>query len=248
MATRWRRLRENAGWSGVLRTVLAGSAVVGFAVGGPIARADLWPLPIGAVLGSLAPWLLRERLVARPETTQRAHRVVGVLMVGALAFGRDLLKSAPPAAQAAALGVLAAYLSLYVLLLSDPGPQVESTTTTTTPTTTTAARGADDYAFPDQPLDALAERLGAALGLPLLLQQSPMDGPWYTSVSLASPLELPEGPTLSLRSEHPNWDYGGRPPRDPARPLVATIEGPADARRALGARLLAAGLGAVRLG
>jgi hypothetical protein len=244
MVTRWERLRENAGWSGVLRTLLAGSAVVGFAVGGPIARADLWPLPIGAVLGSLAPWFLRERLVARPETTQRAHRVVGIVMVGALAFGRDLLKSAPPAAQGAALGVLAAYLSLYVLLRSDPGPQAP----TSAPTSTEAeARGADDYAFPDQPLDALAERLGAALGVPLLLQQSPMDGPWYTSVSLASPLELPEGPTLSLRSEHPNWDYGGQPPRDPARPLVATIEGPADARRALGARLLAAGLGAVRL-
>lgn len=241
MATRWERLRQNAGWSGVLRSLLVGSAVVGFAIGGPIARVDLWPLPIGAVLGLIAPWLLRDRLVARTETIRRTHRVTGVVMLGVLAFGRDLLKTAPPAAQGAALGLFAAYLSVYVLLLSDPGPrQAEETTTPD-------GRGADDYALPDQPLDALAERLGAALDLPLLRQESPMEGPWYTSAAIRSPLDLPEGPTLALRSEHPNWDYGGVPPRDPARPLVATIEGPADARRALGARLLAAGLGAVRL-
>lgn len=241
MSARWRRLWTNAGWSGVLRTLVAGLAVVGFAIGGPLARADLWPLPVAAVVGIVAPWLVRERLVAQVDTTLRAHRVAGVVLLLVLAVGRELLKGAPPPAQGAALGVLAAYLSVYVLVLSDPGVAPEDDTAAP------PGRGADDYGLPDQPMEALAARLAATLDLPLTQQLSPMDGPWYTSVELGSPPRLPDGPTLTLRSERPNDDHGGRPARDPERPLVATIEGPADARRALGARLLASDLGAARL-
>lgn len=120
MIARWRRLRANAGWSGVLRTALVGLVVVGFAVGGPLARPALWTLPAGAALGLLAPWLVRGALVDHLETSLRVHRAAGLLILVALAVGREWVKAATPLAQGLALAAFAAYISAYFVILSDP--------------------------------------------------------------------------------------------------------------------------------
>lgn len=120
MIARWRRLRVNAGWSGVLRTVIVVLVVVGFAVGGPLARPDLWTLPAGAALGVLAPWLLRGVLVERLETSLRVHRLAGFAVLVGVAVAKEPLKAATPLVQGAALGGLAAYISAYFVILSDP--------------------------------------------------------------------------------------------------------------------------------
>lgn len=120
MIARWRRLRENAGWSGVLRTVLVVLVVLGFAVGGPLARPELWTLPAGAGLGLIAPWLVRGVLVDRLEASLRVHRAAGLLVLVGLALAREPLKAATPPVQGAALAALAAYISAYFVILSDP--------------------------------------------------------------------------------------------------------------------------------
>lgn len=117
---RWRRFLENAGKLGVVRTVVVGLAVVGFAAGGPLASPDLWPLPLGALLGAILPWQARGALVKHLETSLKLHRLSGFAILVALALARDWLKAAPPLVAAACLGALAAYLSVYVAVLSDP--------------------------------------------------------------------------------------------------------------------------------
>lgn len=119
MIARWRRLHLNAGWSGVLRTVLVGCAIVGFAVGGPLARPDLWTLPVGAAVGALVPWLARGALVEHLEASLRLHRLAGIGIFVALIVAKEPLKAASPGVQGAALGALSAYMSAYFMLLSD---------------------------------------------------------------------------------------------------------------------------------
>lgn len=119
MIARWRRLHRNAGWSGVLRTVLVGCAIVGFAVVGPLARPDLWTLSVGAALGALAPWLVRGALVEHLEASLRWHRLAGIGIFVTLIVAKEPLKAASPGVQGVALGALSAYMSAYFMLLSD---------------------------------------------------------------------------------------------------------------------------------
>ena len=120
MIERFRHLHSNVGTFVVIRTALVVLLVVAGAVGLTLARPGHWPTLIGAGAGLLLPYLARDALVERLDTSIKVHRIAGIAILAALALLRDPITSAGALGKALSLGLLGAYISAYFWLMSDP--------------------------------------------------------------------------------------------------------------------------------
>jgi hypothetical protein len=120
MLERLAQLARNAGIGGGLRLLVAAAAAMGFGLVMPFVREGYWPVALGFAGGIVVPWLFRRLVIDRVDRFQAVHRYLGYTIVGTSVLLRAQLKAAGPAVAAAAVAVLAAYLSAYVLVLSDP--------------------------------------------------------------------------------------------------------------------------------
>ncbi len=120
MLTRVKQLYRNAGLWGIVRTVLVLGVVIAVAVAIPMARPAYWPVVVGAAIGLLVPYFSRAFLIKHLSKVQSAHRYAGLGILAVIFILREPIRQAGPVTLAICLGVLAAYISLYFWLLSDP--------------------------------------------------------------------------------------------------------------------------------
>jgi hypothetical protein len=122
---RLRQLYRNAGLWGVVRTALVLVVVLAFGALTPYVQPAYWPMSVGAAVGLVLPGLARAALVRHLELVQRLHRYAGFGILIALVVLHRPIKQAGPVTAAVCLGLLAAYISVYFWLLSDPQVFVE---------------------------------------------------------------------------------------------------------------------------